>query len=270
MNSSNSSTFSIATLNLNGETSYSINRRPRLPQSLFDIARIKKYLSRKTRTGLKQLLSSKHYDIIAIQELINTDENKSSINKICKNCGYKLEYPNDLSGSTHCTVAFIIRNSIKYSSTQNIINLKSNKFQTIICTLGNSKFTIVNIHITDHSNEDIILKNYISNGTNNLLLLGDMNSFTENQIQSNKEGSNSDFIKWIHDNFCNTECDSNYTYLSANHWRKLDHIFVSNKCNHLFSSINEIKDDFVNYYYDEKNGFTDHSMLIQELTFLHH
>ena len=42
----------IATLNLNGETYWSINKRPRLPQNMFNIQEIKEKLLKLQKDGL--------------------------------------------------------------------------------------------------------------------------------------------------------------------------------------------------------------------------
>ena len=62
--------INIATLNLNGETWWSINRRPRLPQKLFNIQYIKKELTKSCIIRLGEILKKEDYDVIAVQELV--------------------------------------------------------------------------------------------------------------------------------------------------------------------------------------------------------
>ena len=66
--------INIATINLNGETWSSINRRPRLPQKLYDIQHIKEELTKSTKEGIKIILEKDIYDIIAVQELVFSEK----------------------------------------------------------------------------------------------------------------------------------------------------------------------------------------------------
>ena len=68
--------INIATINLNGETWSSINRRPRLPQKLYDIQHIKEELTKSTKEGIKKILECDIYDIIAVQELVFSETYK--------------------------------------------------------------------------------------------------------------------------------------------------------------------------------------------------
>lgn len=105
----------IATLNLNGETFWSINRRPRLPQDLFNIKEIKEALVDKIKDGLENILNNDTndtYDIIAIQELVYISDYYNDIKDVIEENGYQLIIPKELK-NTHFTVGFIVKNDIK-------------------------------------------------------------------------------------------------------------------------------------------------------------
>ena len=114
----NQEVLKIATLNLNGETWLSINRRPRLPQNLFSIQSIKNELTNMTKTGLENLLKGGEYDVIAIQELIYSEKERNAIKEAIEGVKdgdkqlYKLLLPNNLGGHTHFTVGFIVKEQL--------------------------------------------------------------------------------------------------------------------------------------------------------------
>lgn len=269
MNTATIPEIKIATLNLNGETSYLINRRPRLPQSLFCIDKIKQALYKMTQDGLEKLLSKNIYDVIAIQELIYITSFIDKIVEICKKHNYTLSYPMELSAHTHCSVAFITRNStvnLPSSPLTDAPKLKTNKYQILTCDIHSTQFKFFNTHITSHSTDDKEIQEYVSNSNECLVVLGDMNAYIKEQTQDTKKESDyAALIEWLNDKFCKSSVNTNYTYFSDKYWRKLDHIFYTSKCMNIFSSFVETKDDSVNYYVS-KNGFTDHSMLILDIS----
>ena len=67
---------------MNGETWSSINRRPRLPQKLYDIQHIKEELTKSTKEGIKIILEKDIYDIIAVQELVFSEKERAEIETV--------------------------------------------------------------------------------------------------------------------------------------------------------------------------------------------
>lgn len=255
----------IATLNLNGATIRSINRRPRLPDDLFNINTIKQKLVERTNFGLEKLLEKNDLDIIAIQELINSQEEKNKLKKIIEAKGYRLIIP-EISGNTHFTVGFIVKEDIiadGYKLYEGN-SLAMNREATLEFEINGVSYSMINLHVNDY---DIsFLK-----PEGNVILLGDMNACTEKQSKENIEANKEFLDKILEVKYVELGQDHDYTWKNTKHERKLDHIFVSEKIAESIEvtkySSAVTKDDSVNFYYDKgkKEGFTDHSMLILDL-----
>lgn len=142
--------------------------------------------------------------------------------------------------------------------------LAKNRKAILDFKIEGESYSIINLHINDHNVS-------IPNFEGNVILLGDLNAFTDKQSVDNKE-KNKDFMDRITSKkYVELGEDSDYTWRNSKLQRKLDHIFISEK---LAESVDAIKyssvvtkDDSVNFYYDkgEKEGFTEHSMLILDL-----
>ena len=254
----------IATLNLNGETFFSINRRPRLPQSLFNIDKIKKKLTHLICKGIRKLLDKDIYDVIAIQELVNITKIKDEIAREVSKKGYKLLLP-EIGARAHFTVGFIVRKNMK-ATLFNDEDSKENDLPKNRCAIlgledKEKQYYIVNWHVNNY-------KISVQKADGNVILLGDMNADTKDQCSENY-GKNSEFLDRINkEGYTYVGEDKDYTWTSNGIEKKLDHIFLSNTLFSNISASSEIKttkDDTVNYYYDEDNGFTDHSMLVMEI-----
>lgn len=151
----------IATLNLNGETFWSINRRPRLPQDLFNIEKIKKALVDKIIIGLNNILNNGTYDIIAIQELVYISDYYNDIKDVIEENGYQLIIPENLGKNTHFTVGFIFKDDededededivIENIPIENNVLLNEIPMNKIICykyTKNGTSYEILNVHLT--------------------------------------------------------------------------------------------------------------------------
>ena len=249
--------MNIATLNLNGETFFSINRRPRLPKSIFNIKSIKENLSYLTQEGLKNLLAKEDLDIdiLAVQEFVNSKKERAEIERIIENAGYKLMVP-ELNGNIHFVTGFIVRK--KYIDKCTVENgplekeLANNRKAFLKFKDDNINFSIFNVHVNNHT---ITIPDEIT------ILLGDMNACKSNQI-SNQKGINEKFINAIEHNYYAIGQEGEYyTWTSNGIEKQLDHIYLSKK--YSTNNLNELSvDDNVNFYYKPQEGFTDHSMLI--------
>ena len=269
----------IATLNLNGETFWSINRRPRLPQDLFNIKEIKKALVKKIKDGLEKILIEGTYDIIAIQELVYISDYYEAIKKVIEGKGYQLIIPKKLK-NTHFTVGFIVKNDIKNTPIENNVLLNEipkNKIIRCKFTKNGISYEILNVHLTKHTDDiknallDFLSSN--NNDNNNVIriLLGDFNAYNNEQKDDKVQNcNNAYFINDLMKNDFRRNYEStnkNYTFWATG-WKKLDHIFISGK------NI-DVKEIDVNFYpienetenaQNNNEGFTDHSMLIADIT----
>lgn len=260
-------TIRIASINLNGETWNLNNKTPRLPVSIFDKQSIKDKLTRILIKGLESILQTQKYDIIAIQELVYSSKERNQIENVVRNCGYTLRLPS-LSGSTHFTAGFILKGEYDAAERLEIENFKHNKYCKLACNIDGNAFQIINLHITEDYNK---VKNLIQeNKDERVIVVGDMNAYSAEQIEGNEEGSvHSDFLdvftecEYLHDKNAN----KNYTYLVSNKWRKLDHIFLSKELANQIDSYSETKEDDVNFCANTTSGFTDHSMLVLAFRF---
>lgn len=281
----NKQVLKIATLNLNGETWLSINRRPRLPQKLFSIQSIKNELTNLTKTGLENLLKGDKYDVIAIQELIYSQKERNVIKTAIEGVTdasnkqlYKLLLPNNLGGNTHFTVGFIVKKQLRAElknenqekNGKNVLGKNRISILELIINEKNEKnekkYSIINMHVNNHNIA-------IPCVTGNTILLGDMNACTENQT-TDKKAVNDDFLKSIVSaGWGEIGGNDNYTWISNNVERKLDHIYICKDSQKEERKIEVKKENHsevineVNFYYDETNGFTDHSMLVSTLVF---
>lgn len=260
----NQQVLKIATLNLNGETWFSINRRPRLPQKLFSIQSIKNELTNLTKTGLENLLKGGEYDVIAIQELIYSQNERNAIKTAIEGVTdasnkqvYKLLLPNNLAGNTHFTVGFIVKEQLCAELKNE--NQEKNRISVLELIINEKKYSIINMHVNNHNIA-------IPCVTGNTILLGDMNACTENQT-TDKKAVNDDFLtRIVEAGWGEIGGNDNYTWISNNVKRKLDHIYICNGSQKEERKIVEVNTK-VNFYYDEENGFTDHSMLVSTLDF---
>lgn len=278
----------IATLNLNGETFWSINRRPRLPQDLFNIEKIKKALVRKIKKGLNNILNNDTnndtYDIIAIQELVYISDYYNDIKDIIEENGYQLIIPKNLGEHTHFTVGFIVKkgkgikiDSISIENNVLLNEIPMNKIIRCKYTKNEISYEILNVHLTKHT-EDIknALLDFLSsnnNDNNNVIriLLGDFNAYNDEQKDDKVQNcNNADFIndlmeKDFRKNYEST--NKNYTFWASEEWKKLDHIFISGKNIDVKEiDVEETVNNNVNFYpienaQNNNKGFTDHSML---------
>lgn len=249
--------MNLATLNLNGETFFSINRRPRLPESIFNIKSIKEKLSNLTQEGLNNVLAKADLDIdiLAVQEFVNSKKERDEIERVIENAEYKLMVP-ELNGNIHFVTGFIVRKKyIDKCTVENgplVKELANNRKAFLKFKDDNINFSIFNVHVNNHT---------ITIPDESTILLGDMNACKSNQI-SNQKGIHEDFIKAIEHKYDAVGQEGKYyTWTSNGVEKQLDHIYLSKK----YSTNNSNKisvDDNVNFYYNPQEGFTDHSMLI--------
>lgn len=280
----------IATLNLNGETFWSINRRPRLPQDLFNIKEIKEALVKKIIKGLNNILNNGTYDIIAIQELVNIIDYYEAIQKVIKENGYHLIIPEDLVKNTHFTVGFIVKEDIKIENIpiennvlKEISNIPNNKKIFRKFTKNEISYEILNVHLTKHTDD---IKNGLcyflsqNNDNNNVIriLLGDFNAYNNEQKEDKVQCcNNAEFINGLMEKDFRENSEStnkNYTFWASG-WKKLDHIFISGKNIDVKEiDVEETVNNNVNFYpiknetentKNNNEGFTDHSMLIADI-----
>lgn len=280
----------IATLNLNGETFRSINRRPRLPQDLFNIKEIKEALVKKIIKGLNNILNNGTYDIIAIQELVNIIDYYEAIQKVIKENGYHLIIPEDLVKNTHFTVGFIVKEDIKIENIpiennvlKEISNIPNNKKIFRKFTKNEISYEILNVHLTKHTDD---IKNGLcyflsqNNDNNNVIriLLGDFNAYNNEQKEDKVQCcNNAEFINGLMEKDFRENSEStnkNYTFWASG-WKKLDHIFISGKNIDVKEiDVEETVNNNVNFYpiknetentKNNNEGFTDHSMLIADI-----
>lgn len=267
----NKQVLNIATLNLNGETWFAINHRPRLPEKLFSIQSIKKELTDLTIEGLKNLLKDGKYDVIAIQELIYSKKERNAIIKKAiedvKDASneklYTLLLPDGLDEHTHFTVGFIVKKQLeaklkKRKSEESSDNgLVKNRIVILELPINGKKYSIINMHVNNHN---IV----VQRDSENTILLGDMNACTDKQSTDEKALNNNFLESIVNAGWCEIGSNDNYTWKSNNVERKLDHIYI---CKDAQKENREEVINEVNFYYDEKNGFTDHSMLVSTLVF---
>lgn len=257
--------INIATINLNGETWSSINRRPRLPQKLYDIQHIKEELTKSTKEGIKIILEKDIYDIIAVQELVFSEKERAEIETVIEEIKdatgktiYELICPQFLKRNPHFIVGYIVRKNLQAEI--NTINdkntLSNNRISKLKFTICDKEFSIINMHVNKYTID-------IPVGNENTILLGDMNACTENQATDNK-AINVKFLKriknkgWI-------EVESNepiYTWKSNGIEKKLDHIYIYKDLDNQQSIVTSAE-PAVNFYYNQ-SGFTDHTMLVIE------
>lgn len=294
----------IATLNLNGETFWSINRRPRLPQDLFNIKEIKKALVDKITEGLKNILNKGTYDIIAIQELLNICKYYNDIKDVIEGKveekaeekdeenGYRLIIPENLRKNTHFTVGFIVKKGIEIKNIpienietkntpieNNVLKEISNN-KKIFCefTKNGISYKILNVHLTEHTDgikNDLLDFLNSNNDDNNVIriLLGDFNAYNDEQKKDKVQCcNNAEFINGLMEKDFRENSEStneNYTFWASG-WKKLDHIFISGKN----IDVKETVNNNVNFYpienetentQNNNEGFTDHSMLIADI-----
>lgn len=247
--------MNIATLNLNGETFFSINRRPRLPESIFNIKSIKEKLSNLTKNRLSKVLAKADIDILAVQEFVNSKKERDEIEREIEKAGYKLMVP-ELNGNIHFVTGFIVRNEcIDKCTVENgplEKELANNRKAFLKFEDGNINFSIFNVHVNNHT---------INIPDTSTILVGDMNACKSNQT-SNQKGINEKFIEDIEHKYDAVGQEGkHYTWTSNGIEKQLDHIYLSKKYG--TNNSNKISvDDNVNFYYKPKKGFTDHSMLI--------
>lgn len=258
--------MNIATLNLNGETFFSINHRPRLPKSIFNIKNIKENLLALTTQGLKNVLENQKIDILAVQEFVNSKHERSEIEKVIMDAVYVFKAPK-LDGRIHFVTGFIVKKKLKDKCTVKLDsfekNSNDNSNDSLEKILTNNrkaflefdykdiKFSILNIHVNNHT---------IAPSNKSTILLGDLNAWKSKQ-SSNDGACNENFLDSIECNYDSTEQNKTYTWKSNGVEKQLDHIYISKD----FSKNNPSKinvDNTVNFYYNPKTGFTDHSMLI--------
>lgn len=277
----------IGTLNLNGEAWWLINKM-RIPHSWKEA--IKENLTTRTIDGLSKLLEGEKYDIIAIQELVWISDYFKIFEELIKEKGYELKKPRNIAGNTHFTVAFIFKKELGCEYHYKEPNLDWNECNKLLAVdyiinnnINNKKmeFTIVNMHLTGKfydETKEITDKKISTNGRfynmaqkiakenseKKIILLGDFNTYTQEQIEGSSDPSpNEDFLKMLVDNkYKECQKEKQYTFHMGEIWKKLDHIFVS-KC-----MISDEKnpppaevDENVNFYKNKETGFTDHSML---------
>ena len=250
--------MNIATLNLNGETFFSINRRPRLPESIFNIKSIKEKLSNLTQEGLNNVLTNADLDIdiLAVQEFVNSKKERAEIERVIENARYKLLLPK-LNGNPHFVTGFIVRE--KYIDKCTVENgsfekeLANNRKAFLKFKDDNINFSIFNVHVNNHN---------ITIPDKSTILLGDMNACKSNQTSNQKE-IHEKFIKDIEHKYdaVGQQEGKYYTWISNGIEKQLDHIYLSKK--YSTNNLNKISvDDNVNFYYKHQEGFTDHNMLI--------
>lgn len=249
--------MNIATLNLNGETFFSINRRPRLPESIFNIKSIKEKLSNLTKNGLNNVLAKADWDIdiLAVQEFVNSKKERDEIERDIEKAGYKLMVP-ELNGNIHFVTGFIVRK--KYIDKCTVENgplekeLANNRKAFLKFEDDNINFSIFNVHVNNHT---------INIPDTSTILVGDMNACKSNQT-SNQKGINEKFIEDIEHNYDAVGQEGkHYTWTSNGIEKQLDHIYLSKKYGTNNSNKISVADN-VNFYYEPLEGFTDHSMLI--------
>ena len=267
--------LTIATLNLNGET---LRRSSlRVPKFLLDFEKIKNQMTENICKGLREIIAGNTIDILAIQELVYTKK-YYNILLSCISDEYKIIVPTNITPHVHFINAFIVKKelSIKEISSVEIDDFPLNRQLGIEYTYCENEckktIKIVNLHIKLDVSHFKIVENYISKQPQPAhIILGDMNAYTSKQIdqKAKSSSSNDKFFQKFTDNDYITAAnnDMNYTFIINNRWRKLDHIYISNKITSTPKSIGESVNKNVNFYLNEREGFTDHSMLIQTIEF---
>lgn len=256
--------INIATINLNGETWSSINRRPRLPQKLYDIQHIKKELTKSTKEGIKIILKRDIYDIIAVQELVFSEKERVEIEKGIEEIKdatgktiYELICPQFPKRNPHFTVGYIVRKKLqaKINTINDKNTLSNNRISKLKFTIYDKEFSIINMHVNKYDID-------IPVGNENTILLGDMNACTEKQATDNK-AINVEFLKRIENKgWIEVEREKIYTWKSNRIEKKLDHIYIYKDLDNQQSIVTSAE-PAVNFYYDQ-SGFTDHTMLVIE------
>lgn len=265
----------IGTINLNGET-WNLNQKlPRISKKIIDPQKVKEQMTDVVKIQLGKILESERYDILAIQELVYFKPFFSEIKSAIERKGYKLITPESLGEYTHFTTAFIVKNKIEESIIKSNFFSETNRFMTRnIKTQDNQIITLFNIHINtwneeiESVREDVVYNILNESKVSKFIILGDFNAYTKEQDTSKKPvASKSDIIYKLRDKYNLIECgkDTDYTYVSSNFKRKLDHIFISNGIKELkeYETIN----NNVNFTINPDDGFTDHSMLSIEIEY---
>lgn len=189
---------------------------------------------------------------------------------------YTLLLPDGLDEHTHFTVGFIVKTQLganlkKRKSEESSDNgLVKNRIVVLELPINGKKYSIINMHVNNHNiviqrdSENTILLGDMKVCTENTILLGDMNACTDKQSTDEKAVNNNFLESIVNAGWCEIGSNDNYTWKSNNVERKLDHIYI---CKDAQKENREEVINEVNFYYDEKNGFTDHSMLVSTLVF---
>lgn len=259
----------IGTINLNGEVLFSgVNKLRIMP----DIKKeLKEKINERVIEGLSKLLEQE-YDIIACQEFTFIKKYYNAIKQKVEENDYYI-YPTTWQKG-HFKSIFIIKKALEDKvSDLEILNFK--KINRYMCTKINCKdnkeLILINMHIDEGEHNKVINQIRKLSPNENIILLGDFNSYSDNQVENQEDiyrSKTSTFIneiKKIKGVGSYIECgeDKDYTYCISETWRKLDHILISKGLNKLKEE-NDIVTDIVtkvNFFKDKKNGFTDHCML---------
>lgn len=261
----------IGTLNLNGEMWNLNGKWPRISKKIIDPEYIKEQMTDAVITQLGKILNKKEYDIIAIQELVYIQEHFSKIKKMIDNENYVLITPNSLGGNIHFTTAFIVKKNIEKKVKARVDYNWNNRFMAIDVETKDGIIAVCNFHISKDNIskrvEDVINK-LKEKEVSKFIILGDFNAYTKEQdTKIISAVSENNIIYKVRNEYKLIECgkDTDYTYVLTKYERKLDHIFKSEEIKELngYETINRK----VNFMIDEKDGFTDHSMLNIEIDY---
>lgn len=268
----------IGTINLHGGMLFEINFL-RLPKPLKE-----KYKSDYlvyVMNGLISMLNNeryKKYDIVACQEMPYKDIYYLQIEEKLKAVGYKIVPDRDYFKPAECISAFIVKSDLKCTPISfEMGDSFKNKFSKILVR----DTEIINVHSPSNREACLNIINTVDSNKK-IVLLGDFNAAKDEQTIAAEKGNEA--IREEHKIFLEKvegKCkgiqkfyeigdDKQYTFFTQKISNKLDHVFFSKG---LYETLDEpymVKVNVhknVNFYEDEKSGFTDHSMLEFEIDF---
>lgn len=213
------------------------------------------------------MLEKKEYDIIACQEFTLINEYYNAIKtEVEKDYEYYI-YPETWKEG-HFKSVFIIKKALedKVSDLEILNFAKTDRYTCIKITFEDKKkLILVNMHIDEGEHNEVIKQIKNLEPREKIILLGDFNSYTNNQVNSKEvkyKSKTSTFIENIKnikgkDSYIECGEDKDYTYCSSGIWCKLDHILIS-------KGLKEFESEFIeniNFSKNKQEGFTDHCML---------
>lgn len=257
----------IATLNCNGESWNLVKRQLRISSSLKDdmCDNMTEYFIEKLSIVLEQ-----EYEVIACQEMVSFIKHYNKIKEKVEEKGYKIS-PERKKGNHHIQTCFLVKNDVKNPS------FRPGNIRNVWMDIGD--VSIYNVHMkiekdknkpskeTENSIEDFLneVKEAAKDDEKKVIVIGDFNSYSDLQYDEKGEASiTNEFIpKVVKAGYIECGNDNDYTFFIGKSWRKLDHIFVSNKLNKYGNNCS--KHNEVNIFSNSVDAFTDHSMLSIEM-----